>query len=109
MMMRYHYFLGIGHTYSNTFRPTSTSPHSTSAQESIRTHEDDQDQDQEMSNHPPASQIQAGESEELSDADSINTIDNGWQGWDNEGEEEDEMDGHESDVDVLDMDDMYGT
>jgi hypothetical protein len=100
MMMRYHHFLGIGHTYSNTFRPAYASPQSASAQDAI---------DEEMSHLCPTTQMQAGETEVLSDTDSINTIDNGWQGWDDEGEEDDDvMGGCESDGDLLDMDDMYG-
>jgi hypothetical protein len=109
MVMRYHHFLGIGHTYSNAFRPNHSSPRSTPAQENIGTHEDNQNQDQEMSDLLPVSLIRTGESEEFSDTDSINTIDNGWEGWDGEGEEDDDIGGHESDVDLIDMDDMYGS
>jgi hypothetical protein len=111
MVMKYHHFMGIGHTYSNAFRPASASTRSTSGQDNrMETPEDDQDQDQEMNDLPPASQIQGGDSEELSDSDSMNTVDNGWWEWEDEGEEDDDdMDGHESDVDLLDMDDMYGT
>jgi hypothetical protein len=103
MMMRYHHFLGIGHTYSKTFRP---SPHSASAQESAGTYEGSRDQDQEMSDLPPTPQVQI---EELSDADSINTIDNGWREWDDGGDEGDDGSGNDSDGDLLDMDDMYGS
>jgi hypothetical protein len=111
MMMRYHHFLGIGHTYSDAFRPTCPSPCSTSAHETIGTCVGNQDQDQEISDLPPASQRQTRESEDLSDADSINMIDNGWRGWDNgDGEDDgDDVGGHESNGDLLDMDNMYGS
>jgi hypothetical protein len=102
MMMRYHHFLGIGHAYSSASRPTCAPPHSASDQETVGACEDDQHQ---ISHPCPITQTLAGESEE-SDTDSINTIDNGWQGWD-EGDEEDDLGGHESDEDLLDMDDMY--
>ena len=111
--MRYHHFLGIGHVYSNTARQAYAS-RSTSMQEAVGTHKDDCDQNQEMYDreqdhgmgdlHPTDS----GEHQEFSDADSINTIDNGWWGWDDEVEDDEGMDGCESDEDLLHMDDMYG-
>jgi hypothetical protein len=103
MMMRYHHFIGIGHTYSSVFRPTHASPCSPSAQDIIEVHSDE---DQDMVDLPPA--IQVGESADLSDTDSVNTIDNGWQGWDDEFEDEDkDEEGHESDGELVDMDSMY--
>jgi hypothetical protein len=101
MMMRYHHFLGIGHTYSNAFRTTNAS---TSSQDTMETHNDGQNQDQDVFDLPLATQAEFAD---LSDTDSINTVDNGWQGWD-EGEEDDNEEGYESDGELLEMDNMYG-
>jgi hypothetical protein len=98
MMMRYHHFLGIGHVYSEQFI------HETTGMNFEVQHEEN-----EMGEMGGlTSDAHSREENGCSDSDSINTVDGGWQCWDDGEEDDDDTDGHESDGEIVEMDDMYG-
>src|SRR5215471_17077723 len=103
MMMRYHHFMGIRHMYSNAFRSMADS-----LQAVIHADESSPVHDPALDDTGPAVQVNVLDCG--SDTASINTIDNGWQGWDDEDDYglDDHQSDHQSDEEALQMDDMYG-